>query len=241
MRLGVFQKKFQIIVIVVLLAGALAVSVFAGSRASKFFNFAKASTCEVQNVKTVQVTSNSAVVSWETADASIGKVVYGADELHMSLSSLEKTTDKIHNVPLTLLTPNTQYKYVITIGQATCDSTGQTCSLESGKGKACMPWAFTTAPVVAQGEIVAPLLTATPYLSPTATIVSSPSATPKATGSAALVPTSTLSDYCSEVKKNIGSTQNSANWTSVKKYDVDGNGTINGMDVIKCPTPTPGK
>jgi hypothetical protein len=47
-------------------------------------------------------------------------------------------------------------------------------------------------------------------------------------------PTSGLSAFCSIVKNNVGKNSKDPNWNNVKKYDVDGNGVINGLDIFKC-------
>src|SRR3989304_2002424 len=48
-------------------------------------------------------------------------------------------------------------------------------------------------------------------------------------------PTSSLSLFCKAVQANIGKNETvESEWSSLKTYDIDSNGIINGLDVIKC-------
>jgi len=48
-------------------------------------------------------------------------------------------------------------------------------------------------------------------------------------------PTSSLTLFCKAVQANIGKNSSvAAEWASIKTYDIDGNGIINGLDVVKC-------
>jgi hypothetical protein len=223
MQLASFQKIFKTIGIFFVLAIALGVTIYGGNQAAQ--RFAKASTCPAQKVATAQVTANSAVVSWETLEITQGRVEYGTDASALSFTAPESTSGKIHNVPLTLLTPNTVYYYIIVIGNTSCDSGGQTCTTGT-----CVPWSFTTNTITPS---VAPTKepTVIPTVVPTQA-VSSPSSTTST--SSAVVPTSALSSFCQQVKGNIGANSSSSNWSTIQQYDVDSNDVINGTDVIKC-------
>lgn len=217
MNLASFRKSTKIIGIVFLVVVLLAGTIFLGRGAQNLFS--KASSCDVQGVSAAQVSANSAVVTWQSNDLSQGLVQYGTNSTNLNFSAPEGSAGKTHNVPLTLLTPNTVYYYLISIGSTKCDSSGQSCTDPN-----CVPWSFTTAAVTPQQQIVAPLLSPTPA-TPSGVLVS-PSA----------VPTSYLSAFCQQVKANIGgSSSDATKWAVLKQYDVDGNNFINGMDVIKCP------
>lgn len=240
MKLGGIQKKLKVILLIVLLLGGLGVSIFAGSKVSGLFmNSAKASQCPAQNIKTTQVTANSAVIGWETADKTIGKISYGTESKSLTFSAIEKSSENSHTMPLTLLTPSTKYFYTVSIGDKMCDSSGQTCDVEKGN---CVPWTFTTQTVSPPGEVVAPLETVTPIDLPTSvppTIPATPSATasgtPKVSGGPS--PTSSMSAFCQELAKNVGeSSADASKWATVKQYDLDNNGIINGHDVTSCPS-----
>ncbi|MBI5452709.1 fibronectin type III domain-containing protein [Candidatus Gottesmanbacteria bacterium] len=217
MNLASLKNSLKIGGILVVLLLALTVTIIGGNRAANYF--AKASSCQAQKITTAQVTPNSAVISWETTDASQGRVEYGTNPAGLTFTAPEGTSGKTHNVPLTLLTPNTVYYYLVTIGDTRCDSSGQKC--ESN----CVPWSFTTGSMT-------PIPQATPTLVPTLTLA--PSGSNVATPSS-IAPTSTLSSFCTQVQLNIGkSSQDATTWATVKQYDIDNNGVINGLDVVKC-------
>lgn len=219
MNLSSLKKYTKIIGLIFLVGIILLVTIVFGKGAQNLFS--RASSCGVDKVSSAQVSANSAVINWESIDLSQGIVQYGINATNLTFSAPEGSSSKIHNVPLTLLTPNTVYYYVISVGNSVCDSSGQSCST------ACVPWSFTTAAITPQQQIVAPILSPTPPASPSATIaVAAPSASPS----------STLSPFCEQVKANVGeSSADTAKWESLKQYDIDGNGFINGMDALKCP------
>ncbi len=227
MNLASFQKNIKTIGIAILLLVVLGVTIVLGRQANLFL--AKASTCSVKDVGADQVTTNNAAIIWATDDMSQGTVEYGTSATNLTFSSPEAQPGKAHNVNLSLLTPNTVYYYLIKIGDKRCDASGQIC------GASCVPWSFTTTAIVPQKELVKPIESPTPYLSPTV-VISSPTlavtatATPKITG----VSPSGTSSLCAGVSANIGKTDQSPDWASVKQYDIDTNGRINSLDVVKC-------
>ena len=195
--------------------------VWGGKTASTFM--AKASVCPAQKVGAVQVTANSAVVSWETADSSAGKVEYGTNATNLTFSQIEASSGKTHNVPLTLLTPNTVYYYLVTIGKSKCDFSGQTCD------KSCVPWSFTTAAVTPQSEVIV-TIPPSPMLSPSRTV--SPAVSLSVSSG---TPSGGLSAFCTKVQLNLGkSSRDATSWAALKQYDIDSNGVVNGLDIIKC-------
>lgn len=219
MHLSSLKKYTKIFGLIFLVAILLLVTIVFGKGATNLFS--RASSCGVDKVSSAQVSANSAVINWESIDLSQGIVQYGINAANLTFSAPEGSSGKIHNVPLTLLTPNTVYYYLISVGNNKCDSSGQSCDT------ACVPWSFTTAAITPQQQIVAPIL------SPT--LPASPSATTVPTVSSAS-PSSSVSAFCSQVKENIGaSSADTARWEILKQFDIDSNGFINGMDVIKCP------
>lgn len=220
MNLASFKKSTKIIGLILLVVVLLTAAVFLSRGTQNLNIFSRASSCDAQNVAAAQVSANSAVITWVSSDVSTGRVEYGTNSTNLNLQAPEGSAGKTHNVPLTLLTPNTVYYYLIAIGNNKCDSSGQSC-----KDDTCVPWSFTTAAVTPQQQIVAPILSPTP-----ATV----SATPIASTSAA--PTYAVSAFCREVQANIGANSSDATkWAILKQYDIDGSGLINGMDAIKCP------
>lgn len=218
----------------------LGITVFLGKGASSFL--AKASSCSVNKdtVKATQVTANSAVINWETTEETQGKVEYGISSTNLSFPGIEGSSGKTHNVPLTFLTPNTVYYYIIKIGNTSCDYTGQVCDTS------CIPWSFTTGVSKIAPQNANPSETPRPsvFVSPskvpqaTSTPIPSPTSIPLAprfpTATQIPTPTSTLSPYCQRVQANIGKTTKSPDWAVVNQYDLNADGVINGADVVKC-------
>ncbi len=231
MHLTSFKRSLKIVGIIAVLAAALGATIIGGSRAAQ--QFAKASTCPAQKIASAQVGANSAVVAWETTDVSQGRVEYGTAPTSLNFTAPEATSGKIHNVPLTLLTPNTVYYYLVAIGDNKCDSSGQTCTDN------CVPYSFTTSAISPQPELVT-TTTPTPPVSPTLIPpvgTTTGAATPSSmiSPSSSVSPTGGLSSFCALVQANIGrSSKETSVWSTFKQYDIDGNGIINGLDVIKC-------
>lgn len=226
MNLATFQKKIKTAGIAVFLLVVLGTTIILGRQANIFF--ARASSCSIKEVGADQVTTNNAMISWATDDMSQGMVEYGINATNLTFSTPEGQPGKAHNVNLSLLTPNTVYYYLIKIGDKKCDASGQIC------GASCVPWSFTTATIVPQEEIVKPIDTPTPFLSPATPVVpptlfATVSATPKIS-----ISPSGASNLCAGISANISKTDKSSDWASVKKYDIDGNGRINSLDVVKC-------
>ncbi len=226
-----FQNTAKIAIVGILLLVALLGTIFLGKDVAK--NFAKASTCTTEKVTSAQVTANSGVVTWNTSDVTQGMVQYGTNPAALNFSAPEATSGKTHNVPLTLLTPSTTYYYIVTIGTNKCDSTGNICTDN------CVPWNFTTAgSAVSQPTVtvavptpntdVSPTVVNPTVINPTVEILISPS--PKGSDD------NKMSEYCTKLKDYIGSTTESSNWETIKTYDLDNNGIINGKDALKCGT-----
>ncbi|MBI3954873.1 fibronectin type III domain-containing protein [Candidatus Gottesmanbacteria bacterium] len=227
MNLASFQKNIKTIGIAVLLLIVLGVTIVLGRKANIFL--AKASTCNVKDVGVDQVTTNNAAIIWATDDMSQGTVEYGTSATNLTFSSPEVQPGKAHNINLSLLTPNTVYYYLIKIGDKRCDASGQIC------GASCVPWSFTTTAIIPQKEIVKPIDTPTPYLSPTV-VVTSPTKTASATATPKITSTSPsgTSSLCAEIPANMGKNDKESDWSSFKKYDIDGSGRIDTLDKIKC-------
>lgn len=236
MHLGSFQKFWKTAGFVLLLVIILLVTVYLGKNASSYM--ARASNCGVEGAKAVQLTSNSAVINWTTSDSSQGKIEYGTDDENLVFSQIEAEAGTTHNVPVTLLTPNTTYYYLINIRGNKCDSTGNKCD------KNCVPWTFTTAGITPQAELERPLTTPSASSSgiPTVPVVSGsvrPSVAASPSGSLRTSPTvqaafPTLSPFCGQLRTNIGVTNKAPNWTNVRKYDLDNNNVINAKDMTLC-------
>ena len=226
MQLFTFQKKLRVVFLVIFLLIILGVTVLVGQQAA--FRLAKAGGCPAQKISVAQVSANSAVVAWESENETQGRVEYGVNAGNLTFSTPEGSAGKKHNVPLTLLTPNTVYYYLITIGKNRCDSTGQSCT------DSCVPFTFTTSTASPPGQIVS-TNTPAPTKAPTSAVTPTKAAGAAATAKPTIpVPTSGLSAFCSLVKNNVGKNSKDPNWSKAKQYDQDGNGVINGLDIFKC-------
>lgn len=218
-KINNLKKVTKIAVLVLILVVVLVGTIFLGRETSRYF--AKASSCSPQKVSVSQVTDNTAVINWETSDNTQGRVEYGTTSTSLTFSTPEATAGKTHNVPLTLLTPNTVYYYLVAVGDTRCDSTGQKCNLPG-----CVPWSFTTSAVNPPPDIETPLPTVTPNGS--VTTPGLPTGSPsqaQPTGSA----------FCTALSAAVGeSSLDTAKWSSVKQYDLDNNGVINGKDASLC-------
>ena len=217
MTLGKFKKQFKYIVLVVISLAVFAATILLGRTASNYFT--RASSCPVKNVRVESVSPNSSTIVWETGEETLGRVEYGINTASLTFTAPEASSSVNHSVPLTLLTPNTVYYYMIAIGETRCDSSGQVCR-EDGS---CAPYTFTTSPLTP--DEVRPT---GPAVRPTAVpVVSGRASTP--------APTSSLSLFCKAVQANIGkNSQVATEWATLKTYDIDGNNIINGLDVFKC-------
>ena len=231
MQLASFQKTAKVLGLVVLLLLVLGGVIVLGKGASSYL--AKASSCQAQKVSATNVSENSAVITWQSEDISQGRVEYGTNASNLTFSAPEATSGKDHNVRLTLLTPNTVYYYLVTIGTNKCDSSGQVCTTS------CVPWSFTTATAVQQEKIQQPIASPTESLAtPSASVTTSiPSPTKAATPTleANVTQAQELSSFCMLVKANVGANSSDTTaWEKAKKYDIDSNSVINGLDIVKC-------
>lgn len=223
MNLGSFQKRTKTVGLILFLLIVLGLAVFFGRNVTSLLS--RASTCPAQRVNAVQVSANSAVVTWDTEEDTQGRVEYGTSATNLAFSAPEAAPNQKHNVPLTLLTPNTAYYYLVKIGNNKCDSSGQRCDTS------CVPWTFTTASITPPPEDVRALPTVTPVAAPAnGTTPSSGSAAPAGPSA-----TPGLSPFCRQLQLNIGaSAKDETSWVSFKQYDLDNNGILNGKDVITC-------
>ena len=214
MSLGKFQKQTKYILLAFISIFIFIVTIFLGRSASVYF--ARASDCPATNFRADNIGPNSAVINWDSDEESQGRVEYGTNTINLTFNAPEASATLRHNVPLTLLTPNTVYYYLIAVGETRCDSTNQKC--EEGS---CVPYSFTTAAIGETADEAENLPTR--------------AAGGRTNNEETPMPTSNLSLFCKAVQANIGkSSKAAAEWASIKTYDIDGNGIINGLDIIKC-------
>ncbi|OGG02137.1 hypothetical protein A2W14_02745 [Candidatus Gottesmanbacteria bacterium RBG_16_37_8] len=216
MTLGILNKNIKYLILFLISIAVFIITIFLGRTASSFF--AKAQACPAKNIRAEKVGPNSSSIIWETDEATLGRVEYGTNASSLTFTAPEAETTASHSVPLTLLTPNTIYYYLVAIGDVKCDSTGGKCEGD------CTPYTFTSSSLTSDGQ-------GSGNLSPTKVV---PTQT-KAALSVSPAPTSALSLFCRAVQTNIGKNSKVATeWATLKTYDIDGNGIINGLDIIKC-------
>lgn len=219
MSLTTFQPKAKIgILLFILLAGFGTTGYFGKDIVLHYF--AKASSCPVKDLKIENVASRSADISFITDEAIQSRVEYGTTADNLTFSIPETTASTNHKLTIPSLANDKDYYFAVSVGvpgklpgttdNLRCDSLGQTCTADS-----CKPWQFKTGKTVS--SLVSPSVTKSP----------SPSV---------VEPTSSLSAFCQRIRAHIGKTSKDASWSAnIKQYDVDDNGVINGLDIIKCP------
>jgi hypothetical protein len=155
-----------------------------GSRASNF---------QPTNVTITDIMENSAKVTWETGDATLGAIKYGTTQNSLNFYAPETNKDltKNHSVGLTLLSPESTYFFEIQIGDklyTNADGSAWSFTTKSkGGGQSTIPTAGPT-PTAAS---------TTPTVTPIQTLQISP--TPVAGGGSACGSTD-----CDSIKANLG-------------------------------------
>lgn len=223
MSLTSFQPKAKIgILLFILVAGFAATGYFGKDIVLHYF--AKATSCPVKDLKIENVASRSADISFTTDEAIQSRVEYGTSSDSLTFSIPETSASTNHKLTIPSLASDKDYYFAVSVGtpgklpgttdNLRCDSLGATCTSDS-----CKPWQFKTEKTE---QIITPTTTK--------------SATKSATPSGKIEPTSTMSAFCQKVRNYIGKTSKDASWSAnIKQYDIDANGVINGLDIIKCP------
>lgn len=215
------KNTVKIVGLVFLALTGLAAAVFLGQGAKTYF--ARANECPAQDITISQVSTNSVVVAWKSTSETQGKVMYGTKKDSLNFTAPESTTSRDHTVPVTLLTPGTDYYYLVSIGTTTCEPPGKYCKDN------CSPGTFKTTSI----QITPPVQL--PVSSPSASIIPSIEFTQPPEIIPTSEPTSTLSTFCQEVQTNIGETnKNTAKWPTLKKYDLVADNIINSQDMRQC-------
>ncbi len=93
--------------------------------------FTRASNAAPENVRISQVTSTSAVITWNTGEETQGVVQYGTSPTQLTFFAPENTQTTVHRSELSLLKPQTTYFFNIRVGETIFDNGGT-------------PWTFTT-------------------------------------------------------------------------------------------------
>lgn len=142
------MKKFlRILMILFILAVAAGAAYFL----FQFFqsSFTRAEDIAPRSVETVEVSENSAVVTWTTDQTSQAVVEYGSSPTSLTFFAPETEKTTAHSVSLTLLSANTTYYFQIKAGDKVFDNVG-------------VPWSFTTKSVGGAAQTVTPIITSAP-------------------------------------------------------------------------------
>jgi len=116
-------KIFLIIGLVVLLLGIPLGIIFLGGRTS--FRLGATDPNQPESVKVSAITENSAIVSWTTKSAVQGLISYGLSATNLTLIQPETSPTANHQVELTRLLPQSNYYFVIKVGEKVFDNNGQ--------------------------------------------------------------------------------------------------------------------
>lgn len=129
---------FKISIILAVMAGA-------GFFVFQFFQntFTRASDSAPHAVDIVDITENSAQITWTTDRESQGVVEYGTSPTSLSFFAPEGEKTVKHTVSLTLLSDNTSYYFRIKVGDTTYDNAG-------------VPWTFSTKGTVGNSVPIRP-------------------------------------------------------------------------------------
>lgn len=116
-----------IIIIILVVAAGAAYFLF------QFFQgaFTRAEDIAPHNVEAVEISENSAVISWSTDRESQAVVEYGATPSALTFFAPETEKTTSHSVALTLLSEGATYYFQIKAGDKVFDNAG-------------VPWSFTT-------------------------------------------------------------------------------------------------
>src|SRR3989338_10003965 len=212
MSLTTFQPKAKIGILLFILVAGFSTTAYFG-RDIVLNYFAKATTCAVKDLKIESIASRSADISFTSDDAIQSRVEYGTSPENLTFSIPETAAKTNHKLTIPSLASGKDYYFVVSVGvpgklPGTTDTVRCDSLGQTCTSDSCKPWQFKTEK--GQTESVSP--------------------------SRAIEPTSSLSAFCQKIRSYIGKTSESASWSAgIKQYDIDANGVINGLDIIKCP------
>lgn len=130
-------KIFLIIGLVILLLGIPLGIIFLGSRTS--FRLGATDPNKPENVRVSGITENSAAVSWTTKSAVQSLVSFGLSTDNLTLIQPETSPTASHQLELTRLLPQSNYYFVIKVGEKVFDNNGQPFSFITLAKKEILP------------------------------------------------------------------------------------------------------
>ncbi|MBP8591338.1 hypothetical protein KBI33_02590 [Candidatus Shapirobacteria bacterium] len=154
------RNEYLILGIVLFLAAILAIAFSLSSEKAILRSGAQAEN-EPVGVEVIDITEQKAVVVWTTQVPTLGLVSYGTSPTDFLLVSAETVATTDHRIELTGLLPETNYFFVIRIGQETFDNAGQPYAFFTKK--------YTITPTTSENKELTPTLSLP--LEPTAVLV----------------------------------------------------------------------
>lgn len=124
------KKKIIIIGVVLFLLLSVPIGILALKKQVNFRLGAQVAN-KPENVQVINITEQTATITWSTARAAQGLISYGISPTNLTLIRSETTPAINHQVTLNGLLPGTNYFFVIKIDNETFDNNGQ-------------PYSFTT-------------------------------------------------------------------------------------------------
>lgn len=116
-------KIFLIIGIVILLLGIPLGIIFLGSRTS--FRLGATDPNKPETVRVAGITESSAIISWTTKNAVQSLVSYGLSANNLTLIQPETSSTTNHQIEVVRLLPQSNYYFVIKVGDKVFDNNGQ--------------------------------------------------------------------------------------------------------------------
>ncbi|MBP8590928.1 fibronectin type III domain-containing protein [Candidatus Shapirobacteria bacterium] len=162
-----------------------------------------------QGVRVANITANSATVSWQTAEPTIGQIEYGTTPGSFLLRATETAETTNHSVVLSPLLPETIYYFRLRAGEEVYDDNGAPYSFTTKESAAKVPLEISPA--------VSPVL-------PTS-VPSSVTVEPTKSLSPSSSPTISPGEYTLDDFKRVFGTSN-------EEFDINRDGVVNSTDWI---------
>jgi len=208
------EKKKKVLVIVFsLLAFFLVVGLVLGMGKIRRFLSGASGSFKPEGVRVVNITANSATVTWQTSKPAAAQIEYGTTPGSFLLRTFERGETTNHNLTLSPLLPETIYYFRIRVGDKVYDDNGA-------------PFSFTTkSSQPSLGDSKKRVEKPIPSFTPT------PSAkvTPRPTASSSAAPSSASS---SASKKYTQADFMAKFGQSDEELDINGDGVVNSTDWI---------
>ncbi len=208
------EKKKKVLVIVSsLLAFFLIVGLVLGMGKIRRFLGGATGGFKPEGVRVINITANSATVTWQTSKPVAAQVEYGTTPGSFLLRTFEKGETTNHNLTLSPLLPETIYYFRIRVGDEVYDDNGA-------------PFSFTTKSSQSSPGSSPKIQKPVPSFTPTPSV----KVTPQPTASLSATPASTATSSAS--KKYTQEDFIAKFGQSDEEFDINGDGIVNSADWI---------